>query len=392
MATYLVDVENTAGRWNMCQESMRAGDKIILFYTGACKTLNFEQFDSLSGLNIPVQFVKCTNGSPNALDFQLLSYLGYLISQNPDEQYYIIANDNGYDAAVAFWQSRGVDILRVMFVQPNCREIISGESGVTAVRSDIFAKFMDLKAVKLQFERLLPDAYQAEIYTIFDLFETVLHTVKRNYRAISFRNNLTRVYGLSKGSEIYDILKPCATSFLKSAPDALNRSQSAAEARSDAAVSFYLDGLKTSQSGSQGDSEHVSSACAAVTSDSSAAKPLKPKIKTWSWAAFSNYVNTQKSCSVYGNSLCRDFAHIDAKLARQIMAVMAYARLWVEKSRQIEIAMCVIGHSLPANMPKAEKSALRRRLNRKLATGAWPACLDEKIQVSDPPLGFSKKH
>ncbi len=52
-------------------------------------------------------------GKANALDFQLVSYLGYLIAMAPKNEYYIVSQDKGFKSAVVFWKDRGISVALV---------------------------------------------------------------------------------------------------------------------------------------------------------------------------------------------------------------------------------------------------------------------------------------
>ena len=61
-----------------------------------------------------IQFKKCYTG-PNGLDFQLVSYLGYLMcdNQDSDDEFIIMSNDNGFDCVVKFWNNRNITVKRL---------------------------------------------------------------------------------------------------------------------------------------------------------------------------------------------------------------------------------------------------------------------------------------
>lgn len=59
-----------------------------------------------------IQSIHCYNKTANALDFQLCSYLGYLIRGGSKSSYCILTNDKGFDAAVSFWAEKGIKIYR----------------------------------------------------------------------------------------------------------------------------------------------------------------------------------------------------------------------------------------------------------------------------------------
>ncbi len=49
-------------------------------------------------------------GKANALDFQLVTYLGYLIAMAPKNNYYIVSQDKGFKSACQFWKERGLNV------------------------------------------------------------------------------------------------------------------------------------------------------------------------------------------------------------------------------------------------------------------------------------------
>lgn len=85
--------------------------------------------------SINVRFEECYEGT-NALDFQLVSYMGYLMGRNDThsennssatpivtdtadvstascaDEYIIMSNDTGYDPAVRFWKDKGYAVRR----------------------------------------------------------------------------------------------------------------------------------------------------------------------------------------------------------------------------------------------------------------------------------------
>ena len=49
----------------------------------------------------------------HALDFQLCSELGYLIAMNKSDDFIIVTNDTGYDAAVKYWRHKEYSVKRI---------------------------------------------------------------------------------------------------------------------------------------------------------------------------------------------------------------------------------------------------------------------------------------
>lgn len=52
-----------------------------------------------------VKYIKTTKTAKNYLDFQLTTYLGYLVGQTDVKEYYVISKDSGYDSVIDFGKS-----------------------------------------------------------------------------------------------------------------------------------------------------------------------------------------------------------------------------------------------------------------------------------------------
>lgn len=110
---YLVDTENV-GDWFARIGNPGRYDKIILFYTGnPCGSVQTQQIPDFLGFAAQVQTVECSYGHPNALDFQLSTWLGSKASIFPKIKYAIISKDRGYDAVCSFWKEKGVHVSRL---------------------------------------------------------------------------------------------------------------------------------------------------------------------------------------------------------------------------------------------------------------------------------------
>lgn len=108
MSFYLIDFENVGETGFNGIENLQKEDTVIVFYSkNSCKI----SMDILSRNNTAMQFIKADVGTKNALDFQLVSYLGFLAKTTADkQQFFIISKDNGYSPLVTFWKRYDVDV------------------------------------------------------------------------------------------------------------------------------------------------------------------------------------------------------------------------------------------------------------------------------------------
>lgn len=133
---FLVDSENVNDNWLMLFDMADEDDEIIVFYTKKSPHMSYMSVIRLMENNsINVRFEECYEGT-NALDFQLVSYMGYLMGRNDTQsesnssaapivantadvsaascadEYIIMSNDTGYDPAVRFWKDKGFAVRR----------------------------------------------------------------------------------------------------------------------------------------------------------------------------------------------------------------------------------------------------------------------------------------
>ena len=109
---YLVDSENVGDIWVPLLVSSQEDDEVLVFYTTKSPHMNYENVRMLKETEKEADFIKCFEGS-NALDFQLVSELGYRLSQNAGREYVIVSNDTGFDAAVRYWSTRKMPVSRL---------------------------------------------------------------------------------------------------------------------------------------------------------------------------------------------------------------------------------------------------------------------------------------
>lgn len=105
---YLIDTENVGDRWFEIQRKIHKKDKLIVFYTGH-HSRHLEEFLAEQVHNPKILWLECAEGK-NALDYQLIGVLSYLIAKHPKASFCIYSNDKDYQETVDAWKSRGIKI------------------------------------------------------------------------------------------------------------------------------------------------------------------------------------------------------------------------------------------------------------------------------------------
>ena len=115
---YLVDYENVHKAGLNGIEELHRTDTVIIFYSENADSLSFELHHYLANTKAVVKYIKVDTDGKNALDFQLSSYIGYLIGRNEHCKCYIVSNDKGYYNVQDFWLKRDAKIKIVSCVKP----------------------------------------------------------------------------------------------------------------------------------------------------------------------------------------------------------------------------------------------------------------------------------
>lgn len=111
--TYLIDSENVNDAWVKLLPTLEKRDRIIIFYTENSPHFTVDSARVITEhKDKDVTWKKCFAGK-NALDFQLVSQMGFLIGKYPQDGYVIMSNDTGFDAVVKFWLQEEVSVSRI---------------------------------------------------------------------------------------------------------------------------------------------------------------------------------------------------------------------------------------------------------------------------------------
>ncbi len=124
MATYLIDYENANKDGLNGVTKLTERDTVIIFYSDKADRMTFGLHRRLNETAATIEYRKVDVGGHNALDFQLATYLGYLLAQNPEEEYCVVSNDRGFQFLVGFWKKPqyNVCLTREIAASPQAEE------------------------------------------------------------------------------------------------------------------------------------------------------------------------------------------------------------------------------------------------------------------------------
>lgn len=180
---FLVDSENVNDNWLMLFDMADEDDEIVVFYTKKSPHMSYMSVIRLIENNkINIRFEECYEGT-NALDFQLVSYMGYLMggggacsenecdaasAETGADEYIIMSNDTGYDPAVRFWKDKGFAVRR--FNVNFCKQAVQRRKNIKyQVVADIPSK-EDTANTNINTDTDT-DAITSKSYNLNELFE-----------------------------------------------------------------------------------------------------------------------------------------------------------------------------------------------------------------------------
>lgn len=105
MVLYLIDYENVKNSGLIGIDKIPEGDKAVVFYSPSADTISIEMHHTLMRSKCSIDFFKIRRGGKNFLDFQLATYLGYMMKDGAFTHAVIISRDQGFDSLIDFWDS-----------------------------------------------------------------------------------------------------------------------------------------------------------------------------------------------------------------------------------------------------------------------------------------------
>ena len=112
MGIYLVDYENVHNDGVSNIKNLKETDHVVIFYGDSIRSIPFDTHVEMMTSRAKIEYIETHKTAKNYLDFQLATYLGFLIGQGEKGPVYLITNDTGYDSIVDFWTSRNLKICR----------------------------------------------------------------------------------------------------------------------------------------------------------------------------------------------------------------------------------------------------------------------------------------
>lgn len=211
MNYYFIDYENVHADGFTGAENLGENDVVCVLYTEQSKAFSLELVEKIARQHARLESYKAGTGAKNSLDFQLASYLGYMIAkcEGKGDCFYIVSKDTGFNHLVDFWAERSVTVKRVPNFAGEEKELKAAAAAETVEeepkpkakpkakgKSKVSDSNKATKAELLQY--LTEEEYSDKILEIFNSYKT----------RVAINNGLSKEFRDSqKSSAIYKKLK-----------------------------------------------------------------------------------------------------------------------------------------------------------------------------------------
>ncbi len=136
MATFYIDYENVHNAGTAGIDELSNQEYVYLFYSQNANTMNMDTVRHFIDSCCGVEFIEADAGTPNALDFQLVTFLYSGIGQ--DDFHYIISKDHGFDAAIKMGNRMGVsNVKRYTTISEALRHYMKQQETMSPAEPDL---------------------------------------------------------------------------------------------------------------------------------------------------------------------------------------------------------------------------------------------------------------
>lgn len=121
---FFIDTENQGAMYLKDLSSLTNKDLVICMFTEFSPKFTYDQVGKFLESSAVFKFIDCLAGTPNSLDFQLSSMLGYYLRMEDEEsesckltskpynpsEFIVLSQDTGYYGIVQFWSKQGYNV------------------------------------------------------------------------------------------------------------------------------------------------------------------------------------------------------------------------------------------------------------------------------------------
>lgn len=210
---FLIDIENVANSGFEGLENLSAEDSLLIFYSEKHSSINLSVHQKLEQSPARKEYLSIKTGGKNALDFQLVTWLGYRLAKTPLESYVIVSKDTGFDAVVDFWKKRGMDVSRNADLKvPGRKQTVKKAEKKAEKKADKEKKKAQKKEKQQQKKENEKEKKIREVRKQIPEYAgdapEIVQILRSTNTKQELNNGLVKIFGSDKAGQLYKKLKP----------------------------------------------------------------------------------------------------------------------------------------------------------------------------------------
>ncbi len=188
---YLIDYENVHKTGLHGIDELNKSDNVIIFYSKNADKLPFSLHSQIIETKAKITYFEVDTVGKNALDFQLASYIGYIIGQHSKCVCHIISQDAGFENVCNFWRKYGIKICLTS-------DISQSKKFDSLKKSEIKSALSQLELEKEEVE-FIKDILMKNV----ERYDVPIPKIK-----CDINQELCRKFGSERTKTIYSAIKP----------------------------------------------------------------------------------------------------------------------------------------------------------------------------------------
>lgn len=206
---YLVDYSNTGYSGLNGIEELDNSSDVIIFYGENAESIPIEFFRRFIECKAEISFYPIESGDKNIINFQISTYIGYILGDDKNAECCIVSGDRGFEAVRNFWKAKGTEIRITSDISGKIKAEIklAVQSSAEKTADEPVEEVTETEKTDFDVavEHLnLNKNYKYILYTIFREATKLTFAQRLNYASSEIAKN----FPYSKQSECYQAIKP----------------------------------------------------------------------------------------------------------------------------------------------------------------------------------------
>ncbi|MDE7137043.1 MAG: hypothetical protein K2O29_01085 [Ruminococcus sp.] len=205
---YLVDYENVHKTGLHGINELNKSDNVIIFYSRNADKLPFSLHSQIIETKAKITYFEVDTVGKNALDFQLATFLGYVLGNNPDTDCHIISNDKGYEYVRSFWKEKNIKIKISSDIVGNVQKLLPAVVPAPLVKT--VSPAPKAEPLETDFDKVIKplNLSKTDKNKLYGIYCGSSHITDIPKRKQNINQIIVKYFGSDKATKYYKAIKP----------------------------------------------------------------------------------------------------------------------------------------------------------------------------------------